>query len=233
MTNEKPSVAFGVVTRDDCGRERAQTVIDRWSVDAPVLVQKGVSCVATARCLLGAEMSASMPSDVECVFLLDDDVSPSATALFSLVTSAVSSARSGHPTVYVASYPLRTPTPELGEPIKEDRRIAHDIWQDGNVSGGLGCVAIPSALFRWLHLGDWTKHYPIMVGQTPSTCPYRVGPRNGIWMTEDLYFFSFLRELTVPSRMIPFIVQHGHKSAGPGWSWLDDRPISLPGLVFE
>lgn len=230
--SQKPIVAFGVVTRDSVGAARAQRVVDRWSADAPVLTQKGVSCVATARCMLGAAMATTMPSNVECVVLLDDDVTPSANALTTLIVSAISSARTGHPTVYAASYPLRLPKPEPGERVLDDRRLAHDLSKDNNVSGGLGCVAIPSALFRWLHLGDWTRHYQIMTAGPPSTCPYRVGPRNGIWMTEDLYFCSVLRELTIPSRLIPVVVQHRGKSAGPGWSWLDGRPLHV-NLSFE
>lgn len=232
MLNEKMSVAFGVVTRDDCGAARAQSVVDAWDVDAPVLVQKGVSCVATARCILGSTMAETMPSDIECVVLLDDDVSPSPLALTTLVTSAVSSAKVGRPTVYVASYPLRLPPAEPGEQPGVDRRIAHDVWKDGNVSGGLGCVAIPSALFRYLHLGDWTRHYPVSPGRIPSTCPYRVGPRHGIWMTEDLYFFSILRELTIPSRLIPRVVKHARLSAAEGFTQLNGSPLSC-GLVFE
>lgn len=231
--NKKLSVAFGVVTRDDCGRERAQTVIDRWDVDAPVLVQKGVSCVATARCLLGAEMATNLPSDVECVVLLDDDVSPSSAALLSIISSTVFSARAGHPTIFAASYPLRLPVPDQGDIPRSDNRIAHDIWKHGvSISGGLGCVAIPSALFRWIHLGDWTTHYSIMGGGVPSTCPYRVGPRHGIWMTEDVYFWSVLRELSIPSKLIPVVVKHGTLSGAPGWTQLNGMPLSA-GVLFE
>jgi hypothetical protein len=224
--------AFGVVTRDDAGESRAQSVVDRYDPLAPVLTQKGVSCVATARCLLGATMAECMPPQTECVVLLDDDVEPSPGALNMLITSAISSARTGHPTVYVASYPLRLPTQLPDQPKQVDNRIAHRIAVDGNVSGGLGCIAIPAALFRWLHLGDWSPLYSVMDSAPPSTCPYRVGPLHGTWTTEDLYFFSVLRELTIPSRLLPTVVRHGGRSAAADWKDLNGRPLPSC-LTFE
>lgn len=226
MTKEKPRVAFGIVTRDDCGRQRAQEVVDLWDLDAPVLTMKGISCVATARCLLGVDMANTMLPSTDCVVLLDDDVRPSEFSLNLLITSCHGAAKAGHPTVYAATYPLRIPPPEAGELPRTDNRVAHDVWKDGvTISGGLGCVAIPAALFRWIHLGDWGHHYSIVPGQAASTCPYRVGPRNGIWMTEDLWFFSVLRELSIPSRLIPRVVKHGDRSAAPGFRQLNDSPI--------
>lgn len=230
---QKPHVAFGVVTRDAAGESRAQAIVDRYDPFAPVLTQKGVSCVATARCLLGATMAEYMPSETECVVFLDDDVEPSPTALTSLITSTISSARTGHPTVYVASYPLRLPESLPGAPEQVDNRIAHRVSAvNGNVSGGLGCVAIPAALFRWLHLGDWTPLYAILPSAPLSTCPYRVGPYEGIWTTEDLYFFAMLRLNSIPSRLLPTVVRHGGRSAASGWSDLNGRPLPSC-LTFE
>lgn len=224
--NEKPHVTFGLVTRDNAGEARAGDIIEAYDRDALVLTQKGVSCVATARCMLGATMAEYMPPDTECVVLLDDDVEPSPVALRSLITSTISSARTGHPTVYVASYPLRLPLPLPGEPEQPDNRIAHRIAAvGGNVSGGLGCVAIPAAMFRWLHLGDWAPHYQVMRKAPLSTCPYRVGPLHGTWTTEDLYFFSVLRELTIPSRLLPTVVRHDGRSAAADWKDLSGRPL--------
>lgn len=231
--NQKSNVAFGVVTRDDAGESRAGDIIDAYDREALVLTQKGVSCVATARCMLGATMAECMPPNTECVVLLDDDVEPSPGALTSLITSAISSARTGHPTVYVASYPLRLPRPRPGEPEQLDNRIAHGIAAiGGTVSGGLGCVAIPAAMFRWIHLGDWAPHHQVSKRSPMSTCPYRVGPLGGTWTTEDLYFFSVLQELTIPSRLLPTVVRHGGRSAAADWYDLNGRRLPSS-LSFE
>jgi hypothetical protein len=235
MKHEKPKVAFGTVTRDHCGLQRVQAIVDRWDLDAPLMSMVGHSCVATARCSLGAEMANSCPSDVECVVLLDDDVCPSLVALKSAIVSAVSSARSGHPTVYVVSYPIRLPEPTIDDPLPgDDKRLAHLIDLDDDIWGGLGCVAIPIATFRWLHLGDWTQQYQVVRGGTLSTCPYRVGPHDGQWMTEDVYFFAMLKKNGIRSRMVPYVARHGTQSADASYSQLNGMSLKCsPSLSFE
>jgi hypothetical protein len=234
MKHEKPRVAFGTVTRDHCGLQRVQSVVDRWDLDAPLLSEVGHSCVATARCSLGAEMATSCPSDVECIVLVDDDVSPSLIALKSAIVSAVSSARSGHPTAYFVSYPIRLPEPDGQESVGEDKRLAHLLDFDDDVWGGLGCVAIPVATFRWLHLGDWTERYQVSRGGPFSTCPYRVGPHDGQWKTEDVYFCSMLKQNGVRSRLVPYVARHGTISADESYRQLNGAPMKCsPSLTFE
>jgi hypothetical protein len=221
-------VAFMSPCRNEAEEERVIQFARQWSPDPTYATVVGLSCVATARTELGAIVAETMPPDLDVVVMVDSDVWVGPSVLAGLIArTLIDSLR---PAVF-ATYPIRVPKGQE----TEDRRTAHYLDEAGDVFGGLGMVAMNASTFRLLH-----QVYPPSLRETPllspeplrippSTCPYRVGPFGGKWLTEDLFFCHWLKLNAVPSVLFPVPARHGGKRVEGDFKMLDgsDLPASL------
>jgi hypothetical protein len=163
----------------------------------------------------GVMIATDMPQETEVVLLLDDDVVLSPSDVLAVAYQCHESQD-----VVFGSYPLRMPPGKEGQ----DNRLAHKLSPGGHISGGLGCTAIPAALFRHLHLSPFerVKVHPSL---PESSCPYRVGVYCGGWMTEDLFFCWTLARQNVKTSFYPPILRHGLTVATKDFTMLDHSPM--------
>lgn len=200
-------VAFVAPCRNGEEESKVYAFAHQWAPEPPICTVVGMSCVATARCEVGAVVSATMPADLDVVVMVDADVWVGPSVLAGLIARTLIDPL--RPAVF-ATYALRTPPGKENE----DKRTAHYLDEDGDVFGGLGMVAMHASTFRLLH----QKHPAYLQGAelySPkpdtiplSTCPYRVGPFAGRWTTEDLYFCHWLKMHEVPSVLFPVPARH-------------------------
>lgn len=245
---ENGVVVVGLVSRSDLAVKRQLQVVEStWPGDGvAICVMVGMSCIATARCALGAAIASDPPASGDVVVLLDDDVLVSSVDLLAIVGQCRQSGE-----IVVGTYPIRDSC-EGAERLSPDLRLAHRVNRlpDGDVQihGGLGCVAFPMPVFRELHgygeivssdgvrVGNlvcpWSEMSVVVPGGNVSTCPYRACVQEGQWFTEDLFFFRLVERAGFPTQFYPLVLRHAGQVADSRYRMLDGTPIVSP-LVAE
>lgn len=229
MTSQKPLRSLNVIfvgpCRDKAGEERSTATARQWCPDPVTCWNTGGSEIASSRCALGAIVATGMPAETDIVVMLDDDVRPTPVDLIGIIGRAACDPISP---VVVCSYALRLPPGKEGQ----DERIAHYV-KDRFIFGGLGCVAMTAARFRFIHLGDGTQQLvKVHPNVPPSTAPYRVGVYADVWLSEDLYFFRNLHLLGIPAVLYPTCAVHGHTRVSRRFKMLDGAPL-LSSLIVD
>lgn len=229
MTTKKTlrdlNVIFIGPCRDAKAEERSEATARQWGSNPVTCWNTGSSEIATARCSLGAIVATGMPPDTDVVVMLDDDVRPTPVDLIGIIGRAACD-----PTqpLVVCSYAIRLPPGKDGQ----DERIAHYVDPVGRVYGGLGCVAMTASRFRFIHLEGAQPLVRVHQHAPLSSAPYRVGLFDGVWLSEDLYFFRTVHMLRIPTVLYPTCAVHGNTRVSRRFKMLDGAPL-LSSLVVD
>lgn len=215
-------VVFGIVSRNDLACQVAFNRVLRFAKNPEVCQMVGVSCIATARAMLASAIVQRIEAwGTECdgcVVLLDDDVEVTPIDLIAITRTCM---QSGH--VIVGTYPIR----DADGAVSPDRRLAHRVGTDGAVYGGLGCIAIPIAVFLQVHKGEMPTRYLVSVHPSlPEVAPvYQATVLDGEWWTEDLFFFRVLRDGGAMTKLYPIVLRHAGRVADRSYRMLDGAPL--------